>query len=501
MHHFSRTLASVAVLLLVAGCALQAPYSAPVPAAPAAWSATAGNSNIAPPVANWWTGLRDPAVDTLVANAVGGADASPTLLQALARIDEARAVLGQNAAARLPSVTANASFARLKSQEGNSVASPAIEFNSASAGPTLGWELDLFGRVRESVNSAQRLLAARTADADEARLTLAADIASQVLTLRACDYSRRVDEADIASREKTLVLTRLLLSSGFAARVDEARAASGLATARITLATQTETCSRDVNALVTLSGTTAAEVRRLTAAPAAATASTAAAPGTAAQPAEGVPLPPPLAVPPAAPALPAAVLARHPSVIAAEREVASAWADIGVARANRWPRIDLSAALTGQWLSAGGQSLHLNTWSLGPNLTAPLFDGGAGAAGVSAAEARYRTALANLRAVVRSTVEEVENALVASASAATRGGPADDAVAAARVTLVANEAQWRAGSLSLFELEDARRQFAAAQNNAIAAARDRGLAWVALVKATGNATTDISPSNPENRHE
>jgi len=477
--------------MILAGCALQPPYSAPALPAPAAWSTGAANSNIASPGPEWWKRLDDQAIDALVAAAMGDQQISPTLLQALARIDEARAVLGQNAAARLPSVTANASFTRMKSQEGGSVASPAIAFNSASAGPTLGWELDLFGRVRESVSSAQRLLAARTADADEARLTLAADIASQVLALRACDYSRRVDEADIASREKTLALTRLRLSNGFAARVDEARAASGLATARITLATQNETCSRDLNALVALSGAAAADIRRLTAAP----------PGDAAAVAQGAPVPPSMAVPPAAPALPATVLARHPSVIAAEREAASAWADIGVARADRWPRINLSAALTGQWLSAGGQSLHLNTWSLGPGLSAPLFDGGAGAAGVDGAEARYRAALANLQAVVRSTVEEVDNALAATASAEARGGPAVDAVAAARVTLVANEAQWRAGSLSLFELEDARRQFAAAQNNAIAAARDRGQAWVALVKATGNASTDISPSTSGNHHE
>jgi outer membrane protein TolC len=193
--------------------------------------------------------------------------------------------------------------------------------------------------------------------------------------------------------------------------------------------------------------------------------------------------------PAAAPALPAVVLAAHPSVISADREAAAAWAEIGVARANRLPRLNLAALLTGQWIRAAGSTLDFTTWSVGPSLTGTLFDGGAGAANVSAAQARYRQAVASLQGTLRTTVEDVENALAAQASAQDRTASAGEAAAAAHTTLEASEGQWKAGAVSLFELEDSRRQYASAQDAEISARRDRAQAWVALVKATGGAVT------------
>jgi outer membrane protein TolC len=95
---------------------------------------------------------------------------------------------------------------------------------------------------------------------------------------------------------------------------------------------------------------------------------------------------------------------------------------------------------------------------------------------------------------LRSSVQEVENVLAAQASAKARATSAGEAVAAAETLLKASEAQWRAGAISMFELEDSRRQFASAQDAAIAARRDQAQAWVALVKATGGAIT-LSPEH------
>ena len=170
-------------------------------------------------------------------------------------------------------------------------------------------------------------------------------------------------------------------------------------------------------------------------------------------------------------------------------ETAAAWAEIAVARANRLPRLDLAAVLTGQWIRAAGSTLDFTTWSVGPSLSGTLFDGGAGKANVSAAEARYRRAAASLQGTVRSTVQEVENALAAQASAQARMETTRTAASAARTTLDATEAQWKAGAVSLFELEDSRRQFASAQDAEISARRDQAQSWVALVKATGATTT------------
>ncbi|QHB55396.1 TolC family protein [Ralstonia solanacearum] len=307
--------------------------------------------------------------------------------------------------------------------------------------------------MRNSVEAARNRLDARTADAAATRLSLAADVANGVLSLRACENSRAVLADDIASGERTLGLTRLRAVSGFAPFADVARAISGIATVRTNLAAQQEQCARQVNAPVALSGTGAATVRQQILGAGATVGF--------------MPQPPALA-----PELPATVLAAHPTVISADREAAAAWAEIGVARGNRLPRLDLAAVLTGQWIRAAGSTLNLTTWSVGPALTGTQFDGGAGAANVCAAQARYRHAVARLQGTLRTTVEDVESVLAARASAQDRTVSASEAVA-----------------ISLFELEDSRRQFASAEDAEISAWRDRAQAWMALVKATGGAVT------------
>lgn len=471
-----------AMVAVLAGCALQPVYAPPATAAPSAWSApSVPVQEPTPPLAErWWTVLQDPAIDLLTEAAFAD---SPTLAQAVARIDEAQATLGVSTAAKAPSVGANASLTRARSQNTSSgTSSLTSDSTSAAVGPSFSWEIDLFGRLRHSVEAAQSRLDARTADAAAARLSLAADVANGVLTLRACENSRRVLADDIASREETLALTRLRVATGFAAPADEARAVAGIASVRTNLAAQQEQCARQVSALVALSGKDAAAVRQSIGI---------AIPSPADRPTAPMFMP---QAPAATPQLPASVLAGHPNVISADREAAAAWAEIGVARADRLPRLNLAAALTGQWIRAAGTTLDFTTWSIGPALSATVFDGGAGAANVSAAQARYRRAVASLQGTLRSTVQDVENALAAQVSAQARVASASEAAAADRTTLQASTAQWKAGAISLFELEDSRRQYASAQDAEISARRDQAQAWIALVKASAGAVTLTSES-------
>jgi NodT family efflux transporter outer membrane factor (OMF) lipoprotein len=406
----------------------------------------------------WWRQLDDPAIDALALQALSD---SPTLAQAMARLDEARAALGLNRASGFPAVTAQAGATRSRDLAG-AAGGDAVTSTSGSAGLSLSWEIDLFGRVRGSVAAAQARLDARTADAQMARLSLVAQVADTVLALHACDHAVAVQMRDIASRETTYALTERRRAVGFAPSVDVARAASGLADARTQLANRHEACMRQVNALSALTGLGPSQVRRVVAT------------------AQAMPVAP-------EPALqaPAILLASQPQVVAAEREAAAAWEEVGVARAERLPRLSLAAVLTGQWIRAGGSTLDDWTGSAGPSLSMPLLDGGAGRANVAGARARYDGAVGVLRQTVRDAARDVEDALAAGGSAQLRLATSRDAVAAAQQTLDATDAQWRAGAVSLFELEDARRQFAAAQDNAIAAARDAAQAWVGLIRATG----------------
>ena len=181
------------------------------------------------------------------------------------------------------------------------------------------------------------------------------------------------------------------------------------------------------------------------------------------------------------------MLLAHPTVAAAGRETNAAWSDITAARAARWPSLSLEAGLSRTWLRAGGASQAGAPWSIAPALLAPLLDGGARAAGVAAAQARYRGAVAQVESALREARREVEDALAAVASAQRRSQASTEALVAARVVWQAAELRFEAGAIASLALEDARRQFVAARLAALAAERDRGLAWAALVGASGDA--------------
>ena len=440
-------------------------------ATPKQWSVAQGTE---PFPDQWWTALRDPAIDTLVHAAL---DDSPAVDEMVSRTDEARAVLRGVEAQRLPSIQLSANATRQRSMAAE--AGKTEISSGASAGIGISYELDLFGRVRESVSAARNRLAARSAEVDSARLTLAAQVAEGVVALRACAFSQRVRALDIQSRAQMLNLTRKRIAAGVDARVEESRAISSLASARTEAELLEQECKKQTHALEALTGNSAIDAILLNSGEESSGNDTAFMPAAPA-------LPPPL---------PATVLAHHPDLVAADREAAAAWSDIGVARAARLPRIDLAAILTGNWLRAAGSTLDYTTWSLGPTLAGPLFDGGAGASNVEVGEARYRAAIARLRQAVRRVVQDVEQALASLESSRLRVASAQEALGAARDTYSVTESRWRAGATSLFELEDTRRQRASAQDAAIATVRDQVQAWIALMKAIGVTTPALPASD------
>ena len=485
--HRARRLVSAlaaACLCMCAACTLQPPYLPPPVPAPSAWSRALAVSGLASADnPSWWTALGDSAIDELVPFALAG---SPGVAEAVARVDAARAALDAASAQGKPSLNLAAGIGRARVQDG-----AAATFATASLG--LSWEIDLFGRVRNTVAAARHLLDADTALAGLARLSLQAGVTDAVLGLRGCLRERDVLADTIASLDTTLAITLRRLKAGAIAPVDLARGRAAHASARTALALREQQCGLRLNHLAVLTGREGWTLLPMVAADNADYADNAEkadkadkadrrAPSVSALPA---------ALPPG---LPAAVLARHPLVLAAHAELAAAWAQTGVARAQRYPRLDLGAALSGEWLRAGGKTAGDSAWQAGPGLALPLFDGGRAAAGVAASEARYRAAHARLTATVRASARDVENALGASVSATQRIDSARDALQAARTMFDATEAQWRAGAVSLFILEDARRQFSAARLDAIAARQDAGQAWVALILACGH--TNITPERP-----
>jgi len=446
---------------VLGGCVLQPPAQVALPPAPAAWSAAPDAAPATPAHADWWRALHDPALDALIADAERDA---PTLDQAAARILQARAALAGADAGTRPTLGGS-----LQATRGTSTISfPVAMENQASAALSPGWEIDLFGRLRHNRAGARARLDAQVEDARLARLTLQTQIADTLLQRRACALTEARLRDTVQSSETTLALTRIKRDAGFAAPLDEARSRTSVGEARGTLVSTSGQCRQLTQSLADLAGLDAAGVEtRL---------------------AEGGALantPMPIA-PALRTALPAAVLAGHPSLIAARRNADAAFEDIGGARAARLPSLNLSALLGTSWIQIGQIDQGINNWSLGATLAGTLYDGGAGAAQVDAAQGRYQEALALLRQTLRDTVRDVELALLAGASARDGEREATATVAAAEDLFRASEAAQQAGRLSLFDLETARSALLAAQSTLIAAQRDRARAWVALIKSTAN---------------
>ncbi len=435
----------------------------------------------------WWTLLNDPAIDALVDATLKD---SPDLAQAVARMDAASAVAGESLAAGRPQVSGSASATRGSSQVSSNSNVTRVG-TSSTVGLNLSWELDLFGRIRAQQQAAQQRFSARTIDAEAMQVALAAEVADRVVEWRACNYLREVRQWEVASRQTTLQLTRRKVAAGMSAAIDEARAVNDVNLARTDEISQREICGRDLNAIVALSGRNADQVRDLLREPLEQGtracdidgSDTAAACETST--ADGARVVLPLA-PGVGLAVPAVVLASNPSVLSAQREVAAAASDLDAAQASRYPRLDLLSLLTGQWLSFGGQALNYATWSAGAVLSGTIVDGGLVSSQVDGANARYREAVAKVVSAVRSSAQDIENALLAMSSASDREVATQHAVAAARTSMRIARVQWRSGASTLLDLEDAQRQYAVASRNAISAAKDQSQAWISLVRAAGN---------------
>ena len=183
-------------------------------------------------------------------------------------------------------------------------------------------------------------------------------------------------------------------------------------------------------------------------------------------------------------------MAQRPDVFSAERDVLVASAQVGSAKAQRYPSLTLSGNVGGMRYSSLGTETYLDTWSFGPlAVNLPLFDGGKRRANVASAEANYVQAVAVYRGKVRQAIREVEEALVNLQSTDVRRQDAVVATAGYAESLAATQARYRQGLASLVELEDARRSALSAQSAELSLVLERNQAWVSRDRALGGGFT------------
>ena len=458
-----KTLAAIGFTVAFGGCATVGPsHAQPEPIAPSVWQAPLPHGGQVAALDDWWSQFKDPVLTRLQRSAEA---ASPTLAKAWANIEKARATRVGAGASGLPTANGQASVTRGTQQTGDVA-------TARSAGLDASWEIDLFGKVRRSTESAQALEQARENDWHDARISLAAEVADTYVQYRACGLLASAYEQELASMNQTAKATEALVRAGLTATADGSLSRASVASTTSAALAQRAECELLVKSLVDLTGTDEVALR-----------------SQLAQAGPDVPQPAAIDVR----GVPAQALRQRPDLASRERELASASAEIGVAQADLYPSISLAGSID---VSVVGVASALTSWSFGPTLSLPLFDGGRRRAAVDSARAGYDAAYADWRQSVRTAVREVEQSLVRLDSTARRMEQAERAAQEYRRYLVAAEAQWRAGSTSLIDLEDARRQALSAQIELIGLQRDRVTHWIALYKALGGDWQSGTPATP-----
>lgn len=468
---------AVLVASAAAGCTTLGPdYQRPTVSLPAGYGDTAAPAGLgasaapttaasgadaaSPLSADWWTPFGDRALDALVAKALA---ANADVAQAVARVEQADALLRETSGATWPTLSAGsgASRARTSARSRNNPTGQAIEGNSFSASLSTSFELDLWGRLARATEAARSQLLASEAARDTVRLTIAGAVAQAWFALRSLDEQLVTQRATVRSREETARVVGQRLGGGAASRLDAEQAEVQRADAALLLRElqrQRQVVQSQLALLVGEPGWTVAES--------------------------------PLgaqAVPPQPPAgLPSTLLERRPDIRRAEELLVAANAQIGIARAAMYPSLSLTGAFGFESTALGELlSAPARFWSAGVGLSLPLFDGGRNAARVDAAGARQREAVAAYQLAVSTAFKEVADALANLRAARESQADAEARSAAAERALKLAQARFEAGySGSLERLESERSAAAAALE--VVRNRERQLAaTVDLMKALG----------------
>ncbi|MDE3154619.1 MAG: efflux transporter outer membrane subunit [Acidobacteriota bacterium] len=466
-----------------AGCAVGPRYVAPAVTPPAAYKETppadAGKDWAAARPADavargaWWTVYGDPALNGLEAQIEAG---NETLKAAQARFLQARALVRSARAAYLPQVGAAAGVTP-GAQSGNKpLRSPLAPrtYTDYLVSGDVSWEPDLWQRIGRTVEASRAAAQASAADAESVRLALHAECAVDYFVLRGLDAQKQLLDDSVAAYEKTLELTQARHAGGLASGADVAQAETQLETTRaqdIDTDVQRAQVEHAIAVLVGQPASTFSIARR------------------------------PLTTPPPSipPGVPSQLLERRPDIAAAERRVAAANAEVGLAQAAYYPLVLLNGAGGFEAGSIGDWFRGLSAfWSLGPAAAMTVFDGGRRRAVSEQARAAYDQAVAGYRQTVLEAFEEVEDSLVALRVLGVEAKTTDAAVAAAQRSLALAMSRYRGGVASYLEVTAAQTAALSDQRTAVGILTRRMTASVLLIQALGggwNAST-LPSGNP-----
>ncbi len=374
-------------VLLSAGCAAVGPdYQPPEAAVPAdyRWDANK-NGSPAAKREDWWRIFGDPGLNRLIAQVRGN---NHDLRAGLKRYQQARALIGVERAGGLPQVSSSPGVSRQRIS-GESVNGRGGTFNTFNLPASVDWEIDLFGRIRRSVEAAGADAQASGEDLNDLRLALETEAASRYFTLRALDEEIKIVQEGVKTRKNSLKLAQDRKDLGAVSELDVAQATTLLASSQADLQGLRRQRAAQESALAVLAGVPASVFRLK------------------ANPLSGEP--------PSVPAgLPSELVRARPDIRRVERNLAAKNARVGVATAAFYPAISLGgngglqASDIGNLFNSGARF-----WAISPQAYIPIFQGGRNEARLAQSKARYEEVLQNYQQTVLEALAEVETALSA----------------------------------------------------------------------------------------
>ncbi|HJV54133.1 MAG TPA: efflux transporter outer membrane subunit [Noviherbaspirillum sp.] len=462
-----RTLCLSLLPLLLGGCALSPVYERPATPAPAAFKEAQGWVAATPSDAldrgTWWTLFNDPVLNELE-SAVEVSNQN--IAAATAAYAQARALVQQQRAALFPVVSLDAGATRSGSGGTSSAPSNARTTSSRSGNNVqvsigASWEPDVWGRLRGAANSASASAQASAADLASAKLSAQGELAANYFSLRLADAQGALLRDTIAGYERALQIARNRYAAGVATKTDVLQAETQLANAQADEAGVTRQRAALEHAIAVLLGKAPADFAL---APAAWSA----------------------VVPQVPTGVPSTLLQRRPDIAAAERRVAAANEQIGIARAAYFPNVGLNAS----YGSAGSRvadlfSASTTVWSLGLSAAQTLFNAGATGARVAGAQAAQEEAAARYRQTVLVAFQDVENQLSAAQVLARQQDLRRQASQAADEAERLMLNRYRAGQVSYSEVVSAQATALNSRRALVQAQADRQTAAIALIQALG----------------
>lgn len=454
----------LALMAFAAACSVGPDYSRPLVTTPANYKETdaAATAQSIDDVikTKWWEMFGDAELNALEEQV----DVSnQNVAQAEARYRQARALVASARAAYFPTVTVGVGVTRqqLPTNVGPGPGKVTPAFTEHTLPIDVSWEIDVWGRIRRSVESSEANAEANAADLEAAKLSARAELAQDYFLLRIVEAQKQLLDATTVAYQKSVELTTNRYNSGVASRGDVLQAETQLKT------TQAQAIETDVqraqleHAIALLIGKAPADV--------------------------SIPVAPIKTTPPALPAgAPEEILNRRPDVAAAERLMASANAQIGVAEAAYYPNVSVNttggfeSSNLAKWFSWMGRF-----WSAGVSMTETLFDGGLRGAQVDQARAAYDASVASYRQTVLTGYQEVEDSLAAQRILAAEAQAQDAAVEAAQQSLAVILNQYQAGIVSYLNVIVAQTIVLNNQVTSVNILGRRLNASVLLVKALG----------------